>query len=101
MHRAHAEAGLWSMSLRLSGALDREKFIQAVGSLSPSVFRVKGLLDLTDSDKTLLFQYVCGRFELSVFPKQGIRDRFLTFIGRGNEPSIKDLLESLSMSPAG
>ena len=42
-----------------------------------------------------------GRFTRPVFPKQGIRDRFLTFIGRGNEPSIKDLLESLSMSPAG
>lgn len=101
VHPTHIEAGVWFKSMRLYRALDREKFTQAVGSLPSSVFRAKGLLDFEDSDETMLFQYVCGRFELSVFPKQGIRDRFLTFIGRGNEPSIKDLLESLSMSPAG
>ncbi|MFZ0610626.1 MAG: GTP-binding protein [Desulfobacterales bacterium] len=87
MHPAHAAAGLWSKSLRLSQALDREKFVQAVGSLPPSVFRAKGLLDFKGSDETMLFQYVCGRFELSVFPNQGVRDRFLTFIGSGNAPN--------------
>jgi G3E family GTPase len=101
MHPTHAETGLWSKSLRLHSALDREKFMQIVGSLPPSVFRAKGLLDFADSDETMLFQYVCGRFELSVFPKQGVRDRFLTFIGRDNEPSIQHLLEALSMTPAG
>jgi G3E family GTPase len=100
-HATHAEAGLWSRSLRIPGALDREKFTQAVASLPPSVFRVKGLIDFTDSGETMLFQYVCGRFELSVFPKRGVRERFLTIIGRGSEPSFPEVLEALSAGPAG
>jgi len=82
--------------LRLPFALNRERFMQVAGSLPSSVFRAKGLLDFADSDETMLFQYVCGRFELSVFPKQGVRDRFLTFIGRGNKASIQGVLEALS-----
>jgi G3E family GTPase len=93
-HVAHAEAGLWSRSLRLSRPLDREKFIQAVESLPQSVFRAKGLVDFTGSDETMLFQYVCGRFELSVFPKRGVRERFVTFIGCGGA-GIPDVLETL------
>jgi G3E family GTPase len=97
LHPTHAEAGLWSKSLRLPRALDREKFMPAVKSLPRSIFRVKGLIDFADGDETMLFQYVCGRFELSVFPKQGVRERFLTFIGRGNEPTTQDLLDALSI----
>ena len=95
VHPAHAEAGIWCRTLRLPGALDREKFLQAVASLPTSIFRVKGLVELTDSDETMLFQYVCGRFELSVFPKRGVDERFLTFIGRENELDGRDLLEAL------
>ena len=96
VHTTHAEAGLWSRSLRLSGALDRQKFTHAVASLPQSVFRAKGLIDFTDSHETMLFQYVCGRFELSVFPKRGVRERFLTLIGRGSDPCIPDMLEALA-----
>jgi G3E family GTPase len=101
VHPTHAETGLWSKSLRLPRALEREKFMQAVGSMPASVFRAKGLIDFADGGETMLFQYVCGRFELSVFPKHGVRERFLTFIGMGNEPSVPDLLKALSISPAG
>jgi G3E family GTPase len=100
-HATHAGAGLWARSLRLSHALDRGKFTQVVASLPRSVFRAKGLIDFTDSDETMLFQYVCGRFELSVFPKRNVRERFLTFIGRGGEPCIPEVLETLSAASAG
>jgi G3E family GTPase len=96
MHPAHAEAGIWSRTLRLPDALDRGRFLQTVASLPASIFRVKGLIDFTDSDRTMLFQYVCGRFELSVFPQRGVEERFLTFIGRENEPDARELLEALS-----
>ena len=95
IHPTHIEAGVWFKSMRLHRALDREKFMQAVGSLPSSVFRAKGLLDFADFDETMLFQYVCGRFELSVFPKQGVRDRFLTFIGKGDAACIQGMLETL------
>jgi len=72
-----------------------------VGSLPSSVFRAKGLIEFADTEETMLFQYVCGRFELSVFPNPKVRDRFLTFIGSGNEPSIQDLLEAVPVAPAG
>jgi G3E family GTPase len=83
MHPTHAAAGLWSKSLRLPRALDREKFMQAVGALPPAVFRVKGILEFSDSPHPMLFQYVAGRFELSLFPQPAVADRFLTVIGRG------------------
>ncbi|MGE5255461.1 MAG: CobW family GTP-binding protein, partial [Hyphomicrobiales bacterium] len=98
-HATHAEAGLWAQSLRFTGALDREKFTRVVTSLPPSVFRAKGLVDFTDSDETMLFQYVCGRFELSVFPRRERSERFLTLIGRGSEPCLPDVLEALSALP--
>jgi G3E family GTPase len=101
VHPTHIEAGVWFKSMRLHRALDREKFMQAVGSLPSSVFRAKGLLDFADLDETMLFQYVCGRFELSVFPKQGVRDRFLTFIGKGNASCIQGVLEAISMATTG
>jgi G3E family GTPase len=96
MHPTHAAAGLWSKSLRLPRALDREKFMQAVKSLPRSIFRAKGLIDFVDGEETMLFQYVCGRFELSVFPQKGIQHRFLTFIGRGKEACLQGALEALS-----
>jgi G3E family GTPase len=99
-HPVHAEAGIWSRTLRLPGALDRGRFLQTVASLPASISRVKGLIDFTDSDRTMLFQYVCGRFELSVFPQRGVEERFLTFIGRENEPDARELLEALSPAPA-
>jgi hypothetical protein len=33
-----------------------------------------------------LFQYVAGRYELSVFPRSASEDRFLTVIGKGGNP---------------
>ncbi len=83
LHSTHSEAGLWSKSLRLPRALNREKFMQTVGSLPPTVFRVKGILEFSDSPQPMLFQYVAGRFELSLFPQPAITDRFLTVIARG------------------
>ncbi|MBE0568296.1 MAG: GTP-binding protein [Deltaproteobacteria bacterium] len=98
-HATHADAGLWSRTVMLPAPLDRETFLRGVASLPETVFRVKGLVDFTDSGGTMLFQYVCGRFELSVFPKRGVEQRFLTFIGRGNEPDARELLEALSATP--
>ena len=95
-HATHADAGLWSRTVMLPFPLDRETFLRGVASLPETVFRVKGLVDFTDSDETALFQYVCGRFELSVFPNRGIDGRFLTFIGMGSVPDARALLEALS-----
>jgi hypothetical protein len=46
----------------------------------------------------MLFQYVAGRFELSVFPHAGVSDLFLTVIGQGIEISDGQMGVGLGVS---
>ena len=43
----------------------------------------------------MLFQYVAGRYELSVFPNPRVPDRFLTVIGRPGDPGTLQCVEAL------
>jgi len=43
----------------------------------------------------MLFQYVCGRYELSGFPARGTAERFLTLIGRDEAPDALALAKTL------
>jgi hypothetical protein len=36
----------------------------------------------------VIFQYVAGRYELSLFPQPAVTDRFLTFISIGDEADL-------------
>lgn len=85
-HISHLHEGLWSQSVRLEGPLEREKFLETVDRLPASVFRAKGVIEFTDSPQALLFQYVGGRYEISLFPEQSDPERFLTIIGKGGDP---------------
>jgi G3E family GTPase len=78
----HGHDNLRSRTIRLPQVLDRQAFLKAVTCLRSSIFRVKGIIELSDPRQTLLFQYVAGRYELSEFPNPGPPDRFLVFIGR-------------------
>lgn len=101
VHPSHGQDGLWCRSLRLARKLDRDAFMQAVAALPRSIFRLKGLIDFADSSETMLFQYVAGRFELSVFPHPSVPDRFLTVVGKGTDPQTKGALDGLSMVVTG
>jgi G3E family GTPase len=92
IHATHSHSGLWSKTLTLPRPLDRNAFLAAVAALPPSIFRVKGLIDFTDSEQTLLFQYVAGRYELSVFPHPGVSERFLTVIGQGGAVAVFEVV---------
>ena len=59
--------------------------------MPPAVFRIKGVVDLTDTGKAMLFQYVRGRFEFSEFNNPNVQDRFLIFIGQYLQ---KDLIDA-------
>jgi G3E family GTPase len=85
-HISHLHEGLWSQSVRLKGPLGRERFLETVDRLPASVFRAKGIIEFTDSPQALLFQYVGGRYEISLFPEQTEPERFLTLIGKGGDP---------------
>jgi G3E family GTPase len=86
IHHSHVHDGLQCETLEIPGPLDREKFLSVVESLPAAVFRVKGIVEFTDSPRPELFQYVAGRFELSLFPQPAVTDRFLTIIAQGNGP---------------
>jgi G3E family GTPase len=75
--------------------LDRGRFLKAVESLPPSVFRAKGIIEISDPPQTMLFQYVAGRYELSAFPQAGTCDRFLTLIGKVDDIGGFDRAEKL------
>jgi G3E family GTPase len=70
--------------------------MEAVASLPPSVFRVKGIVAFPDSQQTMLFQYVGGRWELSFFRDSGVHDCFLAVIGRGDVQAGIGPLEALA-----
>jgi len=98
-HISHLHEGLWSQSVRLERPLEREKFLETVERLPASVFRAKGIIEFTDSPQALLFQYVGGRYEISLFPEQSDPERFLTLIGKGGDPrSAADAIQALGVS---
>ncbi|MFO7707334.1 MAG: GTP-binding protein [Desulfobacterales bacterium] len=85
-HPTHLQDGLWSKSIRFSRPLEHDAFLQTVAGFSPAVFRAKGIVDFTGSPHPMLFQYVNGRQELSVFSGPPLTERFLTVIGKGGDP---------------
>lgn len=91
----HAHDHLWSRTMRLSQVLDRQAFLEAVALLPSSIFRVKGLIEVSDPRETLLFQYVAGRWDINPFPDTRSQERFLTFIGKNDDPNSFDTVEEL------
>ena len=83
VHTSHVHDGLWCKTVPIPGQLNRKDFLSAVESLPPTVFRIKGILEFSDSPHPMLFQYVAGRFELSLFHQPAVTDRFLTVIAQG------------------
>lgn len=84
-HCSHAQAGLWAKSIRMDGPIDRDSFLYKVSQFPTSIFRAKGILEFSDSPRPVLFQYVAGHFDVSVFSGSS-KDRFLTVIGKGEDP---------------
>jgi len=84
-HCSHAQAGLWAKNIRMDGPIDRNAFLHTVSQFPSSIFRAKGILEFSGSPQLVLFQYVAGRFDISVFSGAS-KDRFLTLIGKGKDP---------------
>jgi G3E family GTPase len=91
----HVHDRLWFRSIKFSGKLDRGKFLKAVESIPPSIFRAKGIIETSNPPQTMLFQYVAGRYELSALPQTHTSDRFLTLIGKSDDAVGFDRAEQL------
>jgi len=94
-HRTHEHDHLISRTIRLPRVMDRQAFIAAIESLPSSIFRVKGLIELSAPRQTTLLQYVAGRWDITPFPDPQTQDRFLTFIGRTEGPDPFETVEAL------
>lgn len=81
-HHSHEFDGLSSYKISLAGPLERKCFIEAIQFMPRTVFRIKGVVEFSDANKPLLFQYVGGRFEFSEFNNPKMSDRFLILIGQ-------------------
>jgi G3E family GTPase len=88
---SHESYGFSSHRISFTKPLDKELFIDGIRSMPPAIFRIKGVVDLADVGKPMLFQYVRGRFEFSEFNNPNVRDRFLIFIGQDLQ---KDLIDA-------
>jgi len=91
----HVHDHLRSRTIRLAKVLDRQAFLNAVRSLPSSIFRVKGIIELSDPQESMLFQYVAGRYDISAFTDVRMRDRFLTFIGKTEKANSFEAVEEL------
>jgi G3E family GTPase len=90
-HCSHEHDGLSSHKISFSKPLDRQHFIEGLNTIPHEIFRIKGVIDFTDSDKSQLFQYVGGRFELSEFNNPNMSDRFLVLIGQDIQKGAKGI----------
>lgn len=91
----HVHEGFWCQTISFPRPVSREDFLATVDALPTSIFRMKGLLDLSDPPQTVLFQYVAGRYDLSIFPYPTMKERFLTVIGTGDNSKALLTIEAL------
>ncbi|CAB1084660.1 Metal chaperone, involved in Zn homeostasis [Olavius algarvensis Delta 1 endosymbiont] len=96
-HHSHEHDGLSSLKITFSEPLDKEHFIEAIRSIPPNIFRIKGVIDFIEGQKPMLFQYVGGRFEFSEFNNPKMVDRFLVVIGQDIQQGI-DLVDGSRFS---
>jgi len=101
LHADHARDGFSARSILLPTPISRTRFLQAIGDLPPSIFRAKGIVDLSDPPQTALFQFVAGRHTLTPHPAPRDAQRFVTFIGRLDDPDSLRWVEFLFGSPEG
>jgi len=86
-HHDHLNEGIESVSIRFTESFDRDRFREMVSSLDEKVFRVKGIVDFSDSDRAEVFQYVCGRYDLTPSDIPADTGKYLVFIGKELEGS--------------
>ncbi|MFO7596393.1 MAG: GTP-binding protein, partial [Desulfocurvibacter africanus] len=64
-HHTHAMEGFTSRHFSFRSPLSREDLLGILQSLPKGVFRLKGIVTLTESNEPEVVQYVSGRYELS------------------------------------
>ena len=91
-HPTHEHNLLSSHKFSFSTPLDKSSFVEAIKTIPRGVFRVKGVVDFSDTEESQLFQYVGGRYAFSEFNNPNLSDRFLVLIGQDldNDAELMD-----------
>lgn len=78
----HYDDNIGSMKISFNESLNKELFLEKVKNLPPAIFRIKGILNFTDSTEPVVFQYVNGTFDLnSDTSNEPVNENFLILIG--------------------
>jgi cobalamin biosynthesis protein CobW len=89
--------GISALSLRAPGALDKARFERFLRRLPASILRAKGVVRFADTPWRCIFNYTCGRYELSWVRWQGGPDGSeAVFIGCDIERSEAALRSGLA-----
>ncbi len=86
-----------SLSLTVSGALDRARFEQFLATLPSGVLRAKGIIQTSDIPITSIFQYTPGRYSLFPFDTSDTEliSGVVVIIGQNlDEPAIHTALHA-------
>lgn len=94
----HMHDGLWCSTLAIPAPLDHGKFLEVVKALPATVFRIKGIVEFSDSSQPMLFQYVAGRYDISQFPFSPVKDRFLNIIAQGEKTTLAVMLQGSGLA---
>ncbi|KAB1440269.1 CobW family GTP-binding protein [Pseudodesulfovibrio senegalensis] len=81
-HHDHTMEGYTSRRFAFSNPLSREDLIRTLKHLPPEVFRLKGIVGISDTNEAEVVQYVAGRYEFSRLGNDFDDDYFLVAIGR-------------------
>ena len=84
----HSHNGISSVKIELVKPVDIEAFIKVIESMPPSVFRLKGIVNL-GAGQAVLVQYVCGHYDISNFQNPNVTDRFIVIIGHELAPTAR------------
>lgn len=78
----HGQDGVASVKVELNIPMDKERFLERVRALPPSVFRAKGVVSLAGHDNQAVLQYVAGRYEISEHRSPKPVQPFVVLIGK-------------------
>src|SRR5262245_36071327 len=96
--------GIGSFLFRSSRALDQAGFERMVAKLPETVLRAKGIVRFAGRDWYCLFNYTCGRHDLTWLKLPSDTESQVVFIGRGIEsvrPGIERKLRSCEVDDEG
>lgn len=82
MHATHLNEGIVSFKKDLSDSIDKEKFIDYIRQLPENFLRIKGVISFENDKAQYVFQFVNGKFDITLFDREKRCDNFLVFIGR-------------------